>query len=115
LPADKLRLIRILAEELESSENIFPFEKGKTYWLPTPYDTSGAAELLMNTLKPSDTDKQFVAKCLSIAFNKIFVPLRSAKLTVWQLRPGTLPNCKFGTPDNVYVKSSTLYSHGRNP
>ena len=23
-------------------------------------------------------------------------------------KPGTLPNCKFGTPDNVYVKSSVL-------
>ncbi len=54
---DKLRLIRILAEELENSENIFPLEKGKTYCLPTPYDTFGAAELLMNTLKSSDTDK----------------------------------------------------------
>ena len=41
---DKLRLIRILAEELESNENIFPFEQGRTYSLPTPYNTFGAAE-----------------------------------------------------------------------
>lgn len=54
---DKLRLIRILAEELESSGNIFPFEEGRTYSLPTPYDTFGAAEILMNSLKLSDTDK----------------------------------------------------------
>ncbi len=54
---DKLRLIRILAEELESSESIFPFEQEKTYTLPTPYDSFGAAEILMNSLKSSDTDK----------------------------------------------------------
>ncbi len=54
---DKLRLIRILAEELESSENIFPFEQGGTYSLPTPYDTFGAGEILMKALKTSDTDK----------------------------------------------------------
>jgi hypothetical protein len=54
---DKLRLIRILAEELESNEHIFPFEQGKTYSLSTPYDTFGAAEILMNTLKSSGTDK----------------------------------------------------------
>ncbi|MCP4347181.1 MAG: hypothetical protein GY795_16845 [Desulfobacterales bacterium] len=54
---DKLRLIRILAEDIESGENIFPFEQGRTYSLPTPYNTFGAGEILMNTLKPSDTDK----------------------------------------------------------
>lgn len=54
---DKLRLIRILAEELESSKNIFPFEQGKTYSMPTPYDTFGAAEILMNSLYSSDTEK----------------------------------------------------------
>jgi predicted protein tyrosine phosphatase len=35
----------------------------------------------------------------------MFVPLRSAELTVWQLQTGDFANCKFGTPDNV-VKSS---------
>ncbi|MCF8127867.1 MAG: hypothetical protein K9N10_05100 [Deltaproteobacteria bacterium] len=54
---DKLRLIRILAEELESSKNIFPFEQSKTYSLPTPYDTFGVGEVLMKALKTSDTDK----------------------------------------------------------
>jgi len=48
---DKLRLIRILAEELESNKDIFPFERGRTYCLPTPYDTFGAGEILMKTLK----------------------------------------------------------------
>jgi len=54
---DKLRLIRILAEELESSKNIFPLEEGRTYDLPTPYNSFGAAEILMNTLKSSDAEK----------------------------------------------------------
>ena len=51
LPAlDKLRLIRILAEELESVRGIFPFEYGKTYSLPTPYDTFGAADILAEAM-----------------------------------------------------------------
>nr|VFK66737.1 MAG: hypothetical protein BECKUNK1418G_GA0071005_11069 [Candidatus Kentron sp. UNK]VFK72208.1 MAG: hypothetical protein BECKUNK1418H_GA0071006_110112 [Candidatus Kentron sp. UNK] len=54
---DKRRLIRILAEELEISEKIFPFEQGKTYSLPTPYDTFGAGGMLMRTLKGLDADK----------------------------------------------------------
>ena len=51
LPAlDKLRLIRILAEELELAKEIFPFEAGQTYDLPTPYDSFGAAEMLAEAL-----------------------------------------------------------------
>ncbi len=42
---------------IESNENVFPFEHGKTYCLATPYNTFGAAEILMNALKSSDTDK----------------------------------------------------------
>ncbi len=55
--SDKLRLIRILAEELENNKHIFPFEPDKTYCLPTPYNTFGAGEILMKTLKTSDMDK----------------------------------------------------------
>jgi len=54
---DKLRLIRVLAEELDKNEYLFPFEPDKVYHLPTPYNAFGAAEILMNTLKTSDTDK----------------------------------------------------------
>jgi hypothetical protein len=51
LPAlDRLRLIRILAEELEAARDIFPFESGKTYYLPTPYDSFGAAAILAEAL-----------------------------------------------------------------
>jgi len=51
LPAlDKLKLIRILAEELESDQGIFPFESGKTYHLPTPYNSYGAADILAEAM-----------------------------------------------------------------
>ena len=51
LPAfDKLRLIRILAEELEDAKEIFPFESGKTYYLPTPYNSYGAAAILAEAM-----------------------------------------------------------------
>ncbi|MBP5975540.1 hypothetical protein HW132_23085 [Brasilonema sp. CT11] len=39
---DKLKLIRILAEELDSDEDISPLEPFKTYDLPTPYNSFGA-------------------------------------------------------------------------
>ncbi len=51
LPAlDKLRLIRILAEDLDTGEEIFPFEPNKLYHLATPYDSFGAGRALMNAL-----------------------------------------------------------------
>jgi len=51
LPAfDKLRLIHILAEELESAKEISPFESGKTYCLPTPYNSYGAAAILAEAM-----------------------------------------------------------------
>lgn len=50
LPAlDKLRLIRILAEELEGDKD-FPFESGKSYYLPMPYDSYGAAAVLAEAM-----------------------------------------------------------------
>ncbi|MBF0230553.1 MAG: hypothetical protein HQK63_13370 [Desulfamplus sp.] len=54
---EKLKLIRILAEELDMDGNVFPFERNKTYCLPTPYNIFGVAEILMNTLENSDTRK----------------------------------------------------------
>ena len=47
---DKLRLIRILAEELEGAKEILPFESGKTYYLPTPYNSYGAAAVLAEAM-----------------------------------------------------------------
>ena len=51
LPAlDKLRLIRILAEELEPDEDIYPLQPNKIYYLPTPYDSFGVGRVLMAAL-----------------------------------------------------------------
>ena len=52
---EKLKLIRILAEDLESAENISPLEPFKTYDLPTPYDSFGVGAILMKTIK-QDTE-----------------------------------------------------------
>ena len=54
LPApDKLRLIRILTDELDSVEELFPFEPHKIYYLPTPYNSFGAGRVLMNAMAES--------------------------------------------------------------
>ena len=47
---EKLKLIRLLAEDLDTAENIAPLEPFKTYELPTPYDSFGAGAILMQTL-----------------------------------------------------------------
>ncbi|MBW4619180.1 MAG: hypothetical protein KME17_07450 [Cyanosarcina radialis HA8281-LM2] len=57
-PTEKLKLIRILAEDLEMAEDISPLEPFKTYDLPTPYDCFGAGAVLMEALKHSDTNHQ---------------------------------------------------------
>jgi hypothetical protein len=48
---EKLKLIRILAEDLDTAENIAPLESFKTYEFQTPYDSFGAGVILMETLK----------------------------------------------------------------
>lgn len=52
--SDKLKLIRILAEELDTNQDISPLEAYKTYDLPTPYNTFDAAEVLMQAMKQHD-------------------------------------------------------------
>lgn len=47
---DKLKLIRLIAEDLESSENHLNLEPGETYILPTPYNSWGAARILADAL-----------------------------------------------------------------
>lgn len=54
--SEKLKLIRILAEDLDTAEDIAPLEPFKTYDLPTPYDCFGAGAVLMETLKQSDAN-----------------------------------------------------------
>lgn len=47
---DKIKLIRILAEDLDQQEDISPFEPNKIYYLPTPYNSFGVAEILLKEL-----------------------------------------------------------------
>jgi hypothetical protein len=51
---DRLKLIRILAEDLEAIGDIFPFRAGATYELPTPYGTVGAAAMLAEAMASYD-------------------------------------------------------------
>lgn len=44
---EKLKLIQLLAEDLEAVKNISPLEPFKTYDLPTPYNSFGAGAILM--------------------------------------------------------------------
>lgn len=55
LPAfEKLQLIRILAEELDMTEDIYPLQPHKVYYLPTPYQAYGTGQLLMNAMKVAE-------------------------------------------------------------
>ena len=51
---EKLKLIRILAEDLESAEDISPLKPFKAYDLPTPYNSFGAGATLMQALESAD-------------------------------------------------------------
>jgi hypothetical protein len=55
---EKLKLIRILAEDLDLAEDISPLEPFKTYDLPTPYDNFGAGAVLMAALNQPDGSQQ---------------------------------------------------------
>jgi hypothetical protein len=51
---DKIRLLRILAEDLDTERNLFPFEPYKIYFLATPYNKFGAGNVLMEAAEMSD-------------------------------------------------------------
>ena len=55
---EKLKLIRILVEDLDMAEDISPLEPFKTYNLPTPYDSFGAGAVLMEAFEQSDAGHQ---------------------------------------------------------
>ncbi len=53
---EKIRLIRILAEELDQEEDISPLKPYKVYDLSTPYEMFGAGRALMEAMtSKSDT------------------------------------------------------------
>jgi len=55
LPAsEKLRLIRILAEELDTEEDIYPLQPHKVYYLATPYQSYGTGRVLMTAMKADE-------------------------------------------------------------
>jgi hypothetical protein len=54
--ADKLKLIRVLADELDSSENVSPLVAHGTYYLATPYGVSGAGQALMQAKEQAGAD-----------------------------------------------------------
>jgi hypothetical protein len=49
---EKLKLIRIFAEVLDTNEDITPLQPFKTYDLPTLSDIFGAGAMLMEAIKP---------------------------------------------------------------
>jgi len=49
--ADKLRLIRLLAEQVDLDTQIAPLEHGGTYVISTPVFEPGAAESLLHELE----------------------------------------------------------------
>ena len=53
---EKLKLIQILAKDLDISKNISPLEPFKTYDLPTLYDNFGVGSILMAALQQSEVD-----------------------------------------------------------
>lgn len=53
-PRDKLRLIRALTEDLEMREETALLETNRQYDLLTPYNSFGAAEILMNALREAE-------------------------------------------------------------
>ncbi|MBM3225094.1 MAG: hypothetical protein FJZ47_15010 [Candidatus Tectomicrobia bacterium] len=48
---EKLRLIRILAEDLVTAEDIAPLEPHRVSYLSTPYNTVGAGRALMQAIQ----------------------------------------------------------------
>jgi hypothetical protein len=59
LPAvDKLQLIRILAEELDTGEDIAPLVPHKVSQLPTPYGMFGAGKELLHAMELAEGDRE---------------------------------------------------------
>jgi hypothetical protein len=48
---EKLKLIQILAGELEATQEFVMLDPNATYDLPTPYDSFGAGSVLMGALE----------------------------------------------------------------
>lgn len=53
-PADKLKLIRVLAEDLDGGDDISPLVSNHVYYLPTPYDAFGTGQALMDAMEQAE-------------------------------------------------------------
>jgi hypothetical protein len=51
--ADKLRLIRLLAEQVDAEDEIAPLQHGRTYIVSTPVFEPGASQILQRELDPA--------------------------------------------------------------
>ncbi|MBN8418822.1 MAG: hypothetical protein J0L73_07910 [Verrucomicrobia bacterium] len=49
--ADKLRLIRFLAVDIDNEDSVEPLEHGRTYALQSPQFEDGAAQALLGVLE----------------------------------------------------------------
>ena len=49
--ADKLRLIRYLAVDIDNEDSVAPLEHGRTYVLQSPQFEDGAAQALLGVLE----------------------------------------------------------------
>jgi hypothetical protein len=56
--SDKLKLIRVLAENFDAAQDIAPLVPHKTYHLYTPYDCIGAGAALMSALNASEEESR---------------------------------------------------------
>jgi hypothetical protein len=55
LPAtDKLKLIRVLAEELDAGDDISPLVPHKVYYVATPYNAFGVGQALMDAMEHAE-------------------------------------------------------------
>lgn len=50
-PRDKLRLARIMLDEVDAEQDIFPLEANKSYYIATPYNMYGVAKILKQALE----------------------------------------------------------------
>jgi hypothetical protein len=56
--ADKLKLIRVLAKELDTGDDISPLVPNKVYYLPTPYDAFGTGQALMDAMQQAENGQE---------------------------------------------------------
>jgi hypothetical protein len=62
--ADKLRLIRLLAEQVDAEGEIAPLEHGRTYIVSTPVFDPGASAILQRELETTAESSRCTIYCI---------------------------------------------------